>query len=156
MSKRVRVPAPFQKFVPSIVRGVLPRVILLVGLSAIVLCVGSGSYLLSHSTPVPHSPTQPKPTLTSNLTDKSAAKSASNTLGSSAAIAQPSSQTEVSANSDDSAQPAAQAGAATDPMQTTTPAKQASISTAAQPVTKTITDTVQNVRSLTNQRLGGL
>jgi hypothetical protein len=44
MSRRVRVPAPFQRLLPSVIRVVGPRLVIVAG-CALVLCVGGGTYL---------------------------------------------------------------------------------------------------------------
>ncbi|MEJ0073471.1 MAG: hypothetical protein WDN27_05335 [Candidatus Saccharibacteria bacterium] len=61
MSKRSRIPAPFQKLLPSIIRGAGPRLLVTMAACALLL-IGGGTYLVSHiaeSQPAAPKPQQP-------------------------------------------------------------------------------------------------
>jgi len=60
MSRRPRVPAPFQKILPSIIRGAGPRLFVVVAGCAALLLIGGSSYLISHSVPSPAPTTKQK------------------------------------------------------------------------------------------------
>lgn len=60
MSKRNRVPGPFFRNMPSVVRTSLPRFVFIATAAVALLILGGGSYVLSRATPTP-AKTTPKP-----------------------------------------------------------------------------------------------
>jgi|GEM_PF-3181994 len=50
MSKRARVPAPFRRLQPSVIRGLGPRLFLVASAATALLLIGGSSYVLSHVT----------------------------------------------------------------------------------------------------------
>jgi hypothetical protein len=55
MSRRVRVPAPFQRLLPSVIRNIGPRLVIAAAGCALLLLVGGGTYL-SHLVQTPPTP----------------------------------------------------------------------------------------------------
>jgi hypothetical protein len=71
MSKRKRVPGPFFRNMPSVIRTSLPRFVFIAATACALLVIGGGSYVISHVTPKPRQSTQ-KPPVGSPATEPAA------------------------------------------------------------------------------------